>query len=122
LTVQHLAWWAAALATGAAGGGARHRLRSQRRKTRLVCGGLFLAALPLFMQARSWLRHARAEPWGRDVPLAPGMTARAELPAPDGTTVRLLSFDFKAEPRLEVDLYDADSDDAAPLDDSNTTW
>lgn len=55
-------------------------------------------------------------------PLGKGASVTAYVPERDGTIVRLLTFDFVAAPDLRIGLYDCDSDDAHPFDDSNTTY
>lgn len=40
----------------------------------------------------------------------------------DGTEVDLIEFDFKANPRLKLELFDQDSDDAHPFDNSARYW
>lgn len=62
-------------------------------------------------------------PW-RDVQpevLRPGVTHWLAL-AGDGTSVELFDFDFGANPRLRLELYDQDEDDARPFDDVVNYW
>ena len=40
----------------------------------------------------------------------------------DGTDIDLLEFDFKANPRLKLEIFDQDSDDKAPFDNSARYW
>ena len=54
--------------------------------------------------------------------LARGVTLRTFPPTSDGTTVRVVRFDLAQQPNLSFGIYDADSDDAIPLDDENTNW
>lgn len=43
-------------------------------------------------------------------------TSRWSCTADDGTTLELLRFDFSVNPRLRLELYDQDQDDAKPFD------
>ncbi len=54
--------------------------------------------------------------------LAVGVTAQTEPSSKDGTTVHFLTFDLKQNPTLKMRLYDVDSDDFTPGDDSTLVW
>ncbi len=113
LSLGHLAWWAAALAVGGLGGflgGVRPRLLALFLAL-LYFGGLGGAAL-LVSPGQS---HAFPRP-------AEGSSMERFGPEADGTIGYFFTFDFQKQPRLEVGLYDCDSDDANPYDDSNTTY
>lgn len=89
-----------------------------------------------------WLGHdaPRVQPVYPDIGLArpselttwPWPGAKADTPhrgvthwlahAKDGTTVDLLKFDFKANPRLRFALYSQDEDDAKPFDNVVRYW
>jgi len=64
---------------------------------------------------------ARSMPGGV-LQLSPGVTVETRAPEADGTIVRLITCDFQREPGLRLGLYDADSDDAHPLDDRDTEY
>jgi hypothetical protein len=123
--MHHLAAWSWALGVsligGVAGGWLRHKQATKRWMWPVLCA-VMMAVLPLAMQASALAKHSAEAPLGHQVRLTRGMQIRSESPMPDGTTVRLLSFDFVTEPQLRLRLYDADSDDASPGDDINTTW
>ncbi|BCM90293.1 hypothetical protein IAD21_02144 [Abditibacteriota bacterium] len=40
----------------------------------------------------------------------------------DGTDIDVIEFDFKANPKLKLELFDQDSDDKAPFDNSARYW
>ncbi len=42
--------------------------------------------------------------------------------SPDGTVCELFQFDFAANPKLRLELYDQDEDDAHPFDDQVVFW
>jgi hypothetical protein len=54
--------------------------------------------------------------------LSPGVTVETSAPSADGTIVRLVTCDFRADPSLRLRLYDADSDDVHPGDDRDTEY
>jgi hypothetical protein len=63
-------------------------------------------------------------PWPgatRDEPHA-GVTHWLDRSASDRTELDLLQFDFTANPRLRLELYDQDEDDPVPLDNGNDYW
>jgi hypothetical protein len=136
LTARHVIAWSAALLigmTGAAIGGmiggrvrsrARHQRWGKRWSSWMPVWMLALASmmflLLFIMQASIILRGEDSS--GRNITVSPGMTVICYAPQPDGTQVRLLTFDSQREPGLGIGLYDADSGDAVPWDDRNTTW
>lgn len=50
-----------------------------------------------------------------------GVTLRSARDA-DGTDVDVVEFDFKANPKLKLELFDQDCDDARPFDNSARYW
>ena len=52
----------------------------------------------------------------------PGFEVERRGPESDQTVVYALTFDFEQQKRLTVGLYDCDSDDSKPFDDSNTSF
>src|SRR5437763_4034906 len=63
-------------------------------------------------------------PWpraARDTPDA-GVTHWLDRSSQDGTVLDLLQFDFTANPRLRLELYDQDEDDPVPFDNSVDYW
>lgn len=63
-------------------------------------------------------------PWPgavQDQPHA-GIAHWLDRSSPDGTLLDLLEFDFTANPRLRLELYDQDEDDAAPFDNRVAYW
>ena len=52
----------------------------------------------------------------------PGVTHWLDHSSPDGTTCELFDFDFAANPRLRLELYDQDEDDAHPFDNQTRYW
>jgi hypothetical protein len=67
-------------------------------------------------------RRASEGPYGQEIELARGVTLRAEPILPDGTIVRLISYDFMQNRQMRVRVYDCDFDDASPRDNNNTTY
>jgi Phosphodiester glycosidase len=127
LTSRHAAAWIMALAVGMAGGALGARLGGTKHNSRKRNAGLValvltmpVLLLPALMQFSLITRPDDGD--GREVRLSPGVTLRSEPPQPDGTQVRLLAFNLEREPQLGFGVYDADSDDAFPFDNRNTTW
>jgi hypothetical protein len=100
LTTRHLTAWAGALAVGALAGIAGGRLARKRTRDWLALCAAAALLVPGAMVASRGL--GSPDPALVAVPV-PGASR------PDGTT-------------LTLGLYDADSDDASPWDDHNTTW
>jgi len=109
LTPSHLLWWALAVLAGALGGWVG-RVRWSRLVALLLA--VFLG-LVVFMEVVA--HPAPMEP-------IPGFQVERIGPQEDQTTVYLLTFDFAKQSRFVVGLYDCDSDDAQPYDDSNTSY
>lgn len=63
-------------------------------------------------------------PWPNAVVTTPypGVTCWTDRSSSDGDIVRLLRFDFDANPHLRFAIYDQDSDDGVPRDDSVDFW
>lgn len=57
-------------------------------------------------------------PWPRAevTELRPGVTHWLDTSPEDGTTLDLIRFDFKTNPKLRLELYDQDEDDETPYD------
>lgn len=53
---------------------------------------------------------------------SPGVTHWWDTSSPDGTALDLFEFDFAANPRLRLELYDQDEDDATPGDNRVDYW
>lgn len=52
----------------------------------------------------------------------PGVTHWVDRSSTDGTVLHLYDFDFAANPRLRLELYDQDEDDAVPFDGKAAFW
>lgn len=63
-------------------------------------------------------------PWPAAVQDQPhaGITHWLDRSSPDGTLLDLLEFDFAANPRLRLELYDQDEDDEVPFDNRVDYW
>lgn len=63
-------------------------------------------------------------PWARAVQDSPepGVTHWLDKSSPDGTALDLFRFDFAANPRLRLELYDQDEDDPTPGDNRVDYW
>ncbi len=63
-------------------------------------------------------------PWKNAVKDSPylGVTHWLDRSSPDGTVLDLFEFDFAANPRLRLELYDQDEDDATPFNDEVDYW
>jgi len=93
---------------------------------------LFLVAVGVLvgwrMCKRNGPRDAKAPlsvwPWPRAVKEIPhpGVTRYTDYSSSDGTTLYLFDFDFAANPRLRLELYDQDEDDAKPFDNHVAFW
>ncbi len=59
---------------------------------------------------------------GASTASAPRGVAHLTTRDTDGTDIDLLEFDFKANPKLKLELFDQDSDDAKPFDNSARYW
>jgi len=122
LNYLHFGAWGAALVVGAVGGVIGKRMGKQR-KTNLhwfAYAVLVTLILPICMlYAVAGLPENTPS---QIVTLSSGVTLRTDEAAADGTVLRLLTFDFAKEPGLDFGIYDADSDDAVPSDDRNTSW
>jgi hypothetical protein len=115
LTISHLLWWGLAVLTGTVGGFAgRIRLSGFLAIIILLCLGL---GIFMFVGIRPDDRMGVA-------PMEPvaGYQVERQGPKFDQTTVYMLTFDFQKQNRFMVGLYDCDSDDAKPYDDSNTSY
>ncbi len=78
----------------------------------LSCGDL---AAPSAAAAWPWPQAQIDRPW-------PGVTHWFDRSSPDGTWCDLIEFDQGANPRLCLQLYDQDEDDARPWDDRVDYW
>jgi len=116
LTVQHLIAWGATVLVGWLGGGLGGRETGRKRLSLMLT---LLYILPISMLIAfivSGMQPSR-------ITLAPGATLqRSTSPTGDGTTLTLITLDFKKNPNLYLGLYDTDSADASPGDDRDATW
>ena len=117
LTARHLTAWAGTVVVGALAGAVGGRLARRGVRAWVALCGIAALLVPLGMLTRGGLGPAAAGAPG------PGLVA---IPVPgaersDGTTVRVFRLDAASRPFI-LGLYDADSDDASPWDDRNTTW
>jgi hypothetical protein len=97
LTVDHLMWWGLAAVVAVFGAWAGELWPSRREFE--LCVAAVLLAVPGLQFA---------------------MGGNREVPASlDGTTIRFISYDLNT---VRAGVYDADSDDADPYNDRNTTW
>jgi hypothetical protein len=111
ISLDQLFWWAMALFSGMLGGyGRRIRPPAFLGLISILGLGLILATASFGIAGNS---HEEA-PTDYDI--------ERIGPAPDGTVVRLLTFDFHKSNGFSVCLYDCDSDDAHPFDDANTSY
>ncbi len=113
LTLAHLAWWGAALATGILGG-------LLRKIPAVVFAGILALLFAGVLIFANVSLPATDFPSDRDQKGAP--TDEQFGPEADGTTGYLHTFDFHNLSKLNVGIYDCDSDEAAPYDNSNTTY
>lgn len=121
LTMMHLIAWTATLAIALLGGWAGGALAKAKRSLRL---GMLLIPLPILAAAvlvSNWMLPKEIKTGGTRQ-ITSGVTMRYIAPDTEGTTARLLTFDFSKNPSLHIGLYDADSDDIVPYDDKNTTF
>lgn len=76
----------------------------------------YIAPYPAAPQARwPWTSAALDRPH-------PGVMHWRDKSSPDGTVCELFQFDFAANPKLRLQLYDEDEDDAHPFDDQVVFW
>lgn len=115
LTITHLIWWGLAILTGIIGGlASRISLRGFLGIMILSWVGLLIF---MFVGAKSddRLGVSKMEP-------IPGYQVERQGPKEDQTTVYLQTFDFQKQNEFVVGVYDCDSDDSTPYDDSNTSY
>jgi hypothetical protein len=115
LTFSHFIWWCLTILTGAMGSLAS-RIQRLGILSVMVFASLWLAVLMMIGKKP-----------GQQLAVAPinpvaGYQIERQGPTADGTIVYLLTFDFQQEKRLSVGLYDCDTDDATPDNDSDTTY
>ncbi len=117
---------------------ANHPEGRSRRRRRIALGAALLAALGLLLLAQRTVGPLPVRPGialDAPAPLArwpwakarkeaphPGLTHWVDRSSPDGTVLDLLAFDFPANPRLRLGLYDQDEDDAVPHDNGADYW
>jgi len=113
LSVSHLLWWVFAFAAGAIGGFA----------SRLPLPGFLgiIAASCLVFVVLMFAGVKSNKLIAMNQPVA-GYQVERHGPEADGTIVYILTFDFQQQNRFKVGLYDCDSNDAKPYDDSNTSY
>jgi hypothetical protein len=113
----HLREWTLAIFAGVSGsiGGVWLAERTSARTTTLTAVGLALATL-------TGVQFFSSQQWGHETGMKAKMAAEIGQPQPDGTTMRLFTFDFVAHPNLRLRLYDADSDDRIAFDDTNSSY
>ena len=114
LTTVHLLWWGLGLLAGILGG-------SANRLSPFVFLGimsLFCLSFMSFSLAQSNQNRLVTS----KIEEASGFQIEQQGPTADGTIVYFLTFDFQKHSQLKIGLYDCDSDDAQPYDDSNTTY
>jgi hypothetical protein len=112
-STYHLREWGLALLFGIAGSACGTLVSGKVPGWSSI--GLALAILTGVQTLSSWN-------WNRETGSANSMAMTVEKPESDGTVVRHFIFDFAANPTLRLRLYDADSDDRVPFDDSNTSY
>lgn len=111
ITNQHVIWWLLAIAAGTLGGLlSAIRLISFLQIILIASLGLVIA---MYVSVKSGDVSAET---------VPGFQIERQTPTADGTAVCLMTFDFQKQNQFNVGLYDCDSDDAMPYDDSNTTY
>ena len=115
LTIAHLVWWGLAILAGVMGG-------MMRRFHLLV----FLCVVIAAGAGMGILMVVTAKPIilpsGVHLKSLPGYSVERQDPTADGTTVYTVTFDFRKQPQFHVGVYDCDSDDSTPNDDSNTSF
>lgn len=92
----------------------------------VICGSLYVRHY-LLLRRYNWLTRPSvlaSWPWPQVRRSTPhhGVTHWLDTSSPDGTSVELFEFDFKANPGLRLELYDQDEDDAQPLDNQVFYW
>jgi hypothetical protein len=114
LLLAHIGWWGAAILTGIVG----NWISGKPRVFLMVFVATFVCLAFLIK-----LVSARIERSVKSGNLAvPGYNVQREATTIDGTIVYSVSFDFKKQPFFNPRIYDCDSDDALPYDDSNTSY
>ena len=121
LDSEHLQAWSLALLFGIAGGMLGEKMRRFKQRN-LVLALCTLTLLPVSMQLSHGFQNDAQPNVESETQLTNGATLRVFPPTNDGTTVRLLAFDLSQNPDFTFAIYDADSDDARPFDDKNTSW
>ena len=121
LSFSHLWAWSLALLFGVAGGVIGERMRRFKRR-KLVVFACVCAIIPSAMQIAHWFSGDVQPDVATNETLARGVTLRVFPPTPDGTTVLIVRFDLSQNSDLNFGIYDADSDDAIPFDNRNTSW
>ena len=127
-----LAWsdcfaWALTLSASLLGAACAGWLASNKdARSRLMAhAGAWLAALGVVISLQiisTVSRRGREGPYGTEIPIARGVTLKCEPVQSDGTTIRLFTYDFTANPGLRVRLYDCVVDGASPQEDSNAGY
>jgi len=107
------------------------RPRIRRRFLVFLAFGFLIAGIVPFVVAVLCNRGPRTAPapmatwpWPHAVVTTPrpGVTVWTDRSSTNGDIVRLIRFDFDANPNLRFAIYDQDSDDAHPRDDSVDFW
>lgn len=122
LGFAHFLSWSLALLFGVAGAIVGDKTRRYQKCSKFVLTFCVLALLPLVMQISHWLHRDVQPTISSETVLSKGVLLHTSPPTKDGTTVRLLTFDLSQQPNLTFAIYDADSDDAIPFDNRNTSW
>jgi hypothetical protein len=113
LGLAHVGWWGAAILAGIGGG-----LLGKFRVTLLFSLVAAAYGTTLLLADRSLPAPNPSVVESQQSP----RTSEAFGPLPDGTMGWTHTFDFRAGSELGVGIYDCDSDDSSPRDDSNTTY
>lgn len=116
VTWIHILAWVSAPLLSALGGFLGNRLGKRKYGS-----AAFYLAAPVIMLLAMLFSVARIDDSG-SYALARGAVMTAAIPDPEGTTFRILTFDFASNPNLQMGIYDCDSDDSKPYDDTTTSY
>jgi Phosphodiester glycosidase len=114
LTIAHVLWWGFAIVVGIGGG-------MMRRVPLVWFGGIVAGLCVVSLVPMTFVKPtAKISEGGAEA--ISGYRIERQGPSSDGTVFYLLTFDSQKQADFSVGLYDCDSDDVGPYDDSNTSY
>lgn len=113
----HLLAWGSAPVLSFIGGEIAFLMRKSGRLARLIPH----ISLPVIVAACAFI-SAWSVDSSRTFSPERGVTIKISGPDSQGNTVRFFTFDFNANPKLKIGIYDRDSDDSHPFDNINTSF